>query len=370
MTRIITTPAEIGGIARNYLTQLRANENRLVPILLPGLDGYFGPGLPSEMIEIVGWSSNGKSTFMRNWASRLARYYLEMGVSDPEGGPGGVIGWVDTETTMEHLALSFMAREAGISVPAIVYGKDRTQIQALNNAARRIAGSPIYALSSRPSEGTGTFDEVTLTNALKWLLALKNGNVDEWKHVVLAAFFDYLQSFPVDPKRSKYSNDGGRRLQVLGDVNEVRRMGGVVGMASILGVQANQEMRPRGPQLREKVNEKTGEATPPEIVLPDMYSGAETAETATRPDRILTIGTPARMGYRIGKPIRYEDQVFVVTAGLVFVYVAKQRLDGLPAGGMFVYEYTPEERDVFKKYKLLYADDQGYKAPWKVETPF
>lgn len=66
----------------------------------------------------------------------------------------------------------------------------------------------------------------------------------------------------------------------------------------------------------------------------------------------------------MGSKVSYGPQVFDVTPGLVFVNVLKQRLEGLPAGAVFAYEFDAAEPDAMKRYTLIWSDDQGFVAPW------
>jgi hypothetical protein len=95
-----------------------------------------------------------------------------------------------------------------------------------------------------------------------------------------------------------------------------------------------------------------------------MYGGQETANIAQRPDRVLSVSTPSRAKVALGSEIQVAGQIFKVTRGLCFVQVLKQRIEGLPAGGIFAYEYNPAEADPMKRYVLVWQSEE-YEPSWK-----
>ena len=251
--RIVTTPPEVGAVAIGYLDRLRENGGREVPILLPGLDGFFAPALPGELVVVLGWTSHGKSTFSREWVARLSRYMIERGMVAEDGSGGSVIAWADTETPIEHLALSALAREAGLNLPEIVYRRTGKKVQGLPDAARRIAGTPIYPLTTRDSSDANLlFADVTLTNIQQSLLQLKRGEIDGNKHEIYTTVIDWLQSLPMGKEAKRAGGDKGRSQQVEHDVNVSRDMGSSqrLDCVVILNAQAKQADAPKRPQMR------------------------------------------------------------------------------------------------------------------------
>lgn len=347
--RIISTPAEVSEVGVRFLNLIRTFGDRVIPILLPGLDTYLGPLLPGELMIIQARTHHGKSLFITEWEKRLANYHISIGKSSQDGSSGSVIGHVDTETPLQHLALDLLAAGAHLNLPDVVYGDGTIDPEAIIASARMISRTPIYPITTRTGEG-----DVTLTNVLKSLLLLKEGQLDGIEREVSIVFLDYLQAFPLDPATRRAHMDQQRRLQVASDVDTVRRMGSENALfcPTVLGSQAKQP-----------ANEpRTLQGTNP-IQLLGMYASQETANAAQRTDRLISLTIPLRDGYANGSQVTYGSEVFTVTPSLIFVKVNKQRLKGLPAGGVFVYNIT-DSVDPFEKFQLLYKDTHGYKCPW------
>lgn len=324
--RIIHTPAEASAVGARYLDFIERNRDRLCPILLPGMDDYFGAVLPGEIVMVQAQSHNYKTGFMKSWAHRFANYLIERGRDE-------IVIWIDTETPMDHIALSQMARLAGETLPNIIYrgGYDPKQMLM---AAREISKGKLFNIAS--TLGVDDVEDITLTNINNAMKMLVNGTFDGTKHKIAAIFIDYLQALPFDPaiKRQK-DIDSQRRLQVSQDVNTCRRMGSMYNAPVILGVQAKQIMTGRLRTRATKYDKAEGLET--ELEIPGFFDGQETSNIGQRADRILSLAMPKQQ-YSRGTQWTYRDHIWTVDDGLLVVQVHKQRLEGLASGDVFIYQ--------------------------------
>lgn len=311
--RLVITPAELGTIGVKTVQQLHDSRDRLMPILLPGMDGYFMPLEPGSLTIVQAQTSNGKSWFMRRWMERMVKFLKWNNRNE-------ILVWIDTEITADYIAMSNVMRQSGTSYDQIVSPTGGIHMQSLMKAAADIAGIPVYTIATRlGNDGS----EVHLSNIRKGLSMLQDGRVDGEKHVIAGVFVDYLQSLPVDPVVQRSPLENQRRLQVARDVDQCRIMGAKFGAPVVLGVQAKQTLEPS------EASRKLG--------LPGMYDGQETANIAQRADRIISLSVAAR-NFGKGQTLDYHGQSFTVTDGLMFARVLKQRGDDLPSGAVFAYQ--------------------------------
>jgi replicative DNA helicase len=319
--RHIISPTELGTMGVETINALNESRHRLMPLLLPGLDDYFVPVAPGDLTIIQAQTHNGKSWFMRRWAERMVAHLKRMKRDE-------VIVWVDTETPANYLAMTHVSRLANIPYREIVTanGLDAAKLM---RAAMGVAETPIYTVATRlGNDGS----EIHLSNIYRALNMLVDGKVDGQKHRVAAVFIDYLQSLPYDPVVAKQQDlDKQRRLQVARDVNTCRVMGSRFSCPIILGVQAKQTPEPT--QMYKSLGVPGG-----------VYDGQETANIGQRTDRLLALAVAAR-NFGVGQVVEYHGKSMPVRENQMFVYVAKQRGEGFPAGGMFAYEMDSKAPD-------------------------
>lgn len=332
--RLIITPAETALLGVEFIKSLHAQRERLMPLLLPGMDNYFMPLLPGELVAVVARTHNGKSWFMNQWSKRMVKHLLSKGRDE-------VIIWVDTEMTADSLGTSAIARGAGLRMTDILYGKAGLDMVALMQAAKQVAEVPVYTIATRLGSKDGGA-EVHLTNIQNGIRDLVKGQIDGQPHKVAAIFVDYLQALPIDPTVRKSAAESQRRLQVSRDVDRLRSMGSMFGCPVIVGVQAKQDLAPTDAQRA--------------LGLPTIYDGQETANIAQRPDRIISLSVAPR-NFPRGHYIDYHGYNDTVRDGLMFVGVWKQRaaFDALPAGHVFAYEMN-DDPDPFRGMKNLWSE--------------
>jgi hypothetical protein len=314
--RLVVTPAELGSLGVHTIRAIYNERDRLMPLLLPGMDGYFAHLEPGSLTAIIAQTHNGKSWFMRRWAERMLCHLQSVNRDE-------VVVWVDTEISAEYLALSAVARKAGISYAELLDSRSGLDVGALVRASADIAGLPLYTIATRADTGAGSVVDVTLTNIRNGLRLLRDGKIDGTPRRVAAVFVDYLQSLPYDPEVKKGGQlENQRRLQVSRDVDTCRYIGAELNCPVILGVQAKQDCAPT--------------AVMKALALPGVYDGQETANIGQRPDRILSLSVGAR-NFPVGSVRDWRGQNVRIDDHQMFVQVLKQRGDGLPAGAVFGY---------------------------------
>ena len=313
--RLVITPAELGTIGVQAVQALHDSRDRLMPLLLPGMDGYFMPLEPGSLTIVQAQTSNGKSWFMRRWLERMVKHLQWHGRDE-------ILVWIDTEITADYLAMSNVMRQANVPYSQIVSANGGIHMQSLMKAAASIAGIPVYTIATRLGSKTGG-DEVHLSNIRKGLLMLQDGRVDGQQHRIAGIFIDYLQSLPIDPAVRKSLMENQRRLQVAWDVDQCRVMSAQFDALVILGVQSKQSLDPT------EASRALG--------LPGMYDGQETANIAQRADRVLSLSVAPR-SFGKGQALSYHGQSFTVADGLLFVRVLKQRGEDMPSGAVFAYQ--------------------------------
>lgn len=313
--RLVITPAELGTLGVQAVQALSNSRERLMPLLLPGMDGYFMPLEPGSLTVVQAQTSNGKSWFMRRWMERMVKHLQWHGREE-------ILVWIDTEITADYLAMSNVMRQANVPYAQVVSATGGVDMKSLMKAAASIAGIPVYTIATRLGSKSGG-DEVHLSNIRKGLSMLQDGRVDGREHKIAAIFIDYLQSLPIDPAVRKSPMENQRRLQVARDVDQCRVMSAQFDAPVILGVQAKQTLDPT------EASRKLG--------LPGMYDGQETANIAQRADRVLSLSIAPR-NFGKGQQLEYHSETFTVADGLMFVRVLKQRGEDMPSGAVFAYQ--------------------------------
>lgn len=332
--RLIITPAESAHLGVEFIKSLHAQRDRLMPLILPGMDNYFMPLLPGELVAVVARTHNGKSWFMNQWSKRMIKHLQTKNRDE-------AIVWVDTEMTADSLGTSAIARGAGLRMTDVLYSKAGLDMVALMNAARQVSEVPLYTIATRLGSKDGGA-EVHLTNIQNGIRDLTKGQVDGQPRKVAAIFVDYLQALPIDPTVRKSAAENQRRLQVSRDVDRLRSMGSIFNCPVIIGVQAKQDLAPTEAQRA--------------LGLPTIYDGQETANIAQRPDRIISLSVAPR-NFPRGYHIDYHGYTDTVRDGLMFLGVWKQRaaFDALPAGHVFAYEMN-DDPDPFRGMKNLWSE--------------
>jgi hypothetical protein len=188
----------------------------------------------------------------------------------------------------------------------------------LEQVSLTVGNIPIYRIGENLARADDMPD-LYISNMLKAIDALVNGDILTWRPRVAGIFFDYLQAFPFDPEYRAIEAANRRRLQVRSDIYRLRQCAARYRCPVIVAVQAKQNL----------------EGAKPPIMLPGQYDGEESSACAQRSDRILTLWMP-KQTHTVGETVFYAGgtKSFVVQENALWIRVAKQR-GRLPAGYVF-----------------------------------
>jgi len=304
----IFTPPETSTYGVERIKLMEAQKHRAMPLDIDSIGNYFAALMPGEICAVQAQSSNGKSTFMNIWEHSLAKY-LKL-----HGRENEVIFHVDTETSIEGLAMYEIARNSSHSVADLSRGNVRDWREVMM-AAGEIADIDIYRIGA--SLGRENMPDLYLSNIYRGIKYAVDGKLLDEPLRPAAIFVDYLQALPIDPEVKKGAPEmkHQRRLQVREDVYRLRQMSVHFGCPVVVGVQAKQTL---------------SGAPGPNMQIPGLYDGEETSSIAQRFDRMVSLWMP-KMTHTIGQTISHGGMSFDVTEDLMFVKVVKQR-GGLPSG--------------------------------------
>lgn len=302
----VATPDEAVAAGVAYVEELRANRDRALLFPVPMIDGYFAPVIPGQTVAILAQPSNFKSGFISVWEQHLARHLISQKRDDE------VIIHVDTEHTLEELAMGEISRHSGITVSDLSRGNVKEWGDVVS-AAMKINNVRIFYIANRLGRNRGP--QLHLTNVQRAIEALVEGKVLGHKVTPAAVFLDYLQALPIDPivKRER-SVDAQRRLQVREDAYRVKEIAQWFSCPLAAGVQAKQML---------------SGALSPQMLLPGMLDAEETNAIAQRFSRSIGLWMPKNQFP--GDTINHKGHSFQVTDSLLFIRVLKQQ-GKLPSG--------------------------------------
>lgn len=302
----VFTPAETSARGVEYVEELAANKDRVMPLDLGEIGQYLAPLMPGEICAVQAQTSNYKSGFINMWEHKLAEHLRRASRSDE------IIIHVDTETTIEGLAMQEIAHASNHSVADLSRGNVRDWNDVIH-AAGSIAGVNIYRIAN--SLGKDDSPDLYLSNIYRAIKYITDGSLLGRELLPACIFVDYLQALPIDPENSQEKRRDQRRLQVRDDVYRMRRMAGYFKCPVVVGVQAKQEMAGAGgPNMR----------------IPGTYDGEETSSIAQRFDRVVGLWMP-KTTHTVGEMLSHNGLVFEVRENMIWVKVNKQR-GNLPAG--------------------------------------
>lgn len=303
----VFTPAETSTIGIERIQEMERSKHRAAPLGVGSLRDYFAPLLPGEICAIQAQTSNYKSGFINMWEHTLAHHLAVEGRDDE------VIIHVDTENTIDALAIQDIARNSNHSVADLSRGNVRDWRNVFH-AAAKIANVQIYRVGGQLGADVG--QDLYLSNIYRGIRYMVSGELLGRPIQPAAVFIDYLQALPIDPEvRRSTSGEQQRRLQVREDVYRIREMARVLNCPVIVGVQAKQNL--------------SGHLGP-NMLIPGTYDGEETSSIAQRFDRVLGLWMP-KTTHTMGETLTHKGLSFEVEDNLLFFKVNKQR-GGLPAG--------------------------------------
>lgn len=319
----VFTAADKSRIGTEYIKQMQAQRHRAMPLPLGniGFNKYFADLMPGEICAVQAQTSNYKSGFMNWWEKQMA-YYLANNDRENE-----VIIHVDTENSIESLAVQDIARSSGYSVADLSRGEIRDWGHVMT-AAGAISGIPIYSVAN--SLGTDDMPDLYLSNIYRAIKAMVTDEFLDNPITPSCIFVDYLQALPIDPEVKTGSDlKNQRRLQVRQDVYRLRQMANYFNCPVVVGVQAKQVLTGHGG---------------PAMMIPGTYDGEETSSIAQRFDRILSLWLP-KTTHTVGDVLTHKGMTYEVDESLMWIKVNKQR-GGLPAGRAWQYEVNYQTNNI------------------------
>lgn len=305
----VYTPAEVSTYATRQIEFIERNRHRALKFFIPGIDDYFAPVLPGQVVAVIAQTSNYKSGFLHAWEYATAQQLIN------ERRDGEIIVHVSVEESVEEQAYLLFGIETGEDAGEIARGNIQDWTR-LKQAAIKIGTIPIYRVGDSLARSED-FPELYLSNMIRAIKYMRDELLGKNLRVA-AIFFDYLQAFPFDPEVKRANNkDNQRRLQVREDIYRIRQAAAYFEAPCIVAVQAKQTLN---------------DAHRP-MYIPGIYDGEESSAIAQRCDRIIQLWLP-KMNWPVGETVEHNGLTYNVDENLMFLKVGKQR-GRLPSGQTF-----------------------------------
>lgn len=303
----VFTPQEAAAAAVASVEKIEKLKVRGIEFPISTIGDYLAPLLPGQLCVVLAQTSNYKSSFVRWWERRAALQLMEHDRADE------CIIHVSTEELVEEQVLVDLARESGERVGDMARGKVQDWTR-LRKAAVQVGQIPIYRVGDSLARPEDTPD-LYLSNMIKAIGSLVDGEVTGKPLTPALMVFDYLQAFPLDPEVRGTEMASQRRLQVRNDIYRLRQAAARFDCPVIVLVQAKQSL---------------GGAPSASMQIPGIYDGEESSSIAQRADRMLGLWMPART-HLLGETLTHNTMGFEVRDDLLWMRVLKQR-GSLPAG--------------------------------------
>lgn len=302
----VYTPPEVSRYGLAAVRNIKANQQRALSIGMAEIRDYYAPLMPGQLSAIIAQTSNYKSGFLHFLEKVAAAQLIAQGRTDE------VLVHISVEEIIEEQSFLLLARESGESAGKLARGQvqDWTRLQ---ESAIRVGIIPIYRIGESLARSED-FPHLTITNMIRSIISLANGEVTGKKMKIAGLFFDYLQAFPLDTEVKQAQMDKQRRLQVRQDIYRLRQISAHFKCPVWVAVQAKQTLSGSSGQF----------------MMPGIYDGEESSAIGQRSDRIVQLWMP-KMNHPLGSTVRHNDMSFLVEEDLIFLKVGKQR-GGLRSG--------------------------------------
>lgn len=305
-TTAVYTPPEVTQYGLAAIENIKNHSQRALSVGMAGIRDYFAPLMPGQLSAIIAQTSHYKSGFLHFLEKVAAGQLMAQGRNNE------VLIHVSVEESIEEQAFLLLARESGESAGKLARGQVQDWDQ-LQSAAIRVGTIPIYRIGESLARSED-FPHLSISNMIRSIMSLANGDVTETPLTIAGLFFDYLQAFPLDLEVKQAQFDKQRRLQVREDIYRLRQAAAYFNCPVWIAVQAKQTL--------------TG--TTGQFQMPGIYDGEESSAIGQRSDRIIQLWMP-KMNYAIGTVVHHNGLNFTVEEDLIFIKVGKQR-GGLPSG--------------------------------------
>jgi hypothetical protein len=306
-TTAVYTPPETATYGKQAIEAVKENERRGLDCGIADVRDYFAPVRPGQLAMLFAQTSNYKTGMLHYLETAAARQLERQGRDE-------ILIHVSVEENIEEQAFLLLGRELGESAGDLARGKVQDW-DNLQSAAIKVGTIPIYRIGESLARADD-FPNLTISNMIRAIDVLRNGEVTGKKHQIAGIFFDYLQAFPFDDEIQKRgAHLDQRRLQVRSDVYRLRQAAAYFNCPVWVAVQAKQTL-----------SGATGQ-----LMLPGLYDGKEASEISERADRLISQWMP-KMSYPLGTEIKHNGQyLFTVEENQLMIKVLKQK-PGLPSG--------------------------------------
>lgn len=303
----VYTPPEVVTYGKQAIDESKKNERRGLDVGIADVRDYFAPLRPGQMAILLAQTSNYKTGMIHYLETVAARQLDRQNRNE-------ILIHVSVEENIEEQAFLLLGRELGESAGDLARGKVQDWSR-LDQAAIKIGSIPIYRIGESLARADD-FPNLTVSNMIRAIDALRSGKVTSKKYTVAGIFFDYLQAFPFDEEIAKGgSRLDQRRLQVRSDVYRLRQAAAYFNCPVWVAVMAKQ-----------KLDGAVGQ-----LMIPGIYDGKEASEIAERADRVVSQWMP-KMTYPLGTEVKHNGKfLFTVEEDLLMIKVLKQK-PGLPSG--------------------------------------
>jgi len=339
----VFTPQEASAAAVESVRRVEQLKGRGIRFPIDMIGEYVAPLLPGQLCVILAQTSNYKSSLVR-WWERHAAGQLTTERRDDE-----CIIHVSTEELVEEQVLVDLARESGERVGDMARGEVQDWTK-LHKAAIRVGQIPIFRVGDSLARPEDTPD-LYLSNMLRAIRSLVDGEVTGRTITPALMVFDYLQAFPLDPDMRQTEARSQRRLQVRNDIYRLRQAAARFACPVIVLVQAKQIL---------------GGAPSSNFQMPGIYDGEERSSIAQRADRMIGLWMPVRT-HLLGESVMHKSMEFKVRDDLLWMRVLKQR-GSLPAGETWPLQIDHAKNEL-RMMDITEVDLNSDPAPVK-ELPF
>lgn len=274
---------------------------------IPGLGDILNPWRAGELISIVGYTSNGKTSLFNYIATQHAHKIRSL----REGNPGynHVIVFVTWEQAIEEQTVIDLSRVTAIPASKIFKGELKEMELALIKGAGATARRklPIWLI------GHSVLDDrrrprLSIDDVNEMLVRIE-GNFGQ---IIDLIGLDYLQRI--------------RRTAKSGEMRE--------GYMDI--VDGSKDMALRCPVIL--LGQAKREVLHQQFPLPSLDDGQETSNLEQSSDCYLSVMMPKQKG-PIGKPFGYRGRDYIITDKLMFLGVLKQKMGLAPIIRAYEIEY-------------------------------
>ena len=267
------------------------------------LDTHMKPVLPGEVINVLAYTSHGKTAFMQSWARNVIRQLQTRDTIDE------MVVYLTWETLVEELGLYDLAAMTGIDSSDAWYGDLRDeQVNQLRTAAMKRTAMPLWVMgySLKRRKESGSFTMKVVSEGLRSV-------EDNYGLRPAIIFVDYLQTIdPLNPAQE-------RRIQVLRNVDALKQLARQCGCPVVNGVQAGRDCLTR------------------EFKLPEIGDGQETSRSEQDADKVIALWYPCKT--EVDGAVVQELDIRVDDRLMIFG-IRKQR--HAASGQIFPLHFDPE----------------------------